>query len=230
MAYPGEHIPAAIGDWILGDELGHGNFGVVVKATRGGSADPYACKVLSKANLQDAGQLQRFEREVTATTQLKHPNLVALHDFLSDEDHYYLVMDYCPGGELFDYISRNGQLAEPFAALLFGQVAAGIAHCHSCGVAHRDIKLENILFTKFPRVKVADFGLCGFFTDGKLFNTFCGTACYAAPECLKRQTYDGRLSDVWSLGVLLFSMLTGDFLWDPTNIGAMMNAIEGSFS
>jgi serine/threonine protein kinase len=134
-------------------------------------------------------------------------------------------MDYCQGGELLSYISRNGLSAEPFAALVFGQIAAGIAHCHRSGVVHRDIKLENILFTQFPRIKITDFGLCGFITEGKLFTTFCGTACYAAPECLRRDEYDGRLSDVWSLGVLLFAMVVGEFPWDTENLGAMMKQI-----
>jgi serine/threonine protein kinase len=225
MALAPESIPPAIGDWILGDELGRGGSAVVVKATRGVNSETYACKILPLSLIQDTGNFQHFEREITATAQISHPNIVALHDFQSDGGNCYLVMDYCPGGELLHYLGRNGRLPEPLAALVCGQIVAAIAHCHRSGVAHRDIKLENVMFTEFPRLKVGDFGLCGFISQGKLFDTFCGTPCYAAPECLRRCQYDGKLSDVWSLGVLLYTMVVGSFPWDPANVPVMVNAI-----
>jgi serine/threonine protein kinase len=134
-------------------------------------------------------------------------------------------MDYCPGGQLYDLIVKNGKLAEPLAAFLFHQVASGVAHCHAFGVAHRDLKPENILLGKSNCVKVSDFGLCGLLSPDGGMRTFCGSPCYCAPECLNLVEYDGRLADVWSLGVILFAMVTGSHPWNITNTNVMITQI-----
>jgi serine/threonine protein kinase len=136
-----------------------------------------------------------------------------------------MMMDYCPGGELFDYIVNNDKLPEPTAALIFQQIASAIAYCHSFGVAHRDLKPENVLIAEFPFVKVADFGLCGFISDQQMMKTFCGSPCYCAPECLCRIQYDGRKSDIWSLGVILFAMVVGEHPWNVSNTSIMLRQI-----
>ena len=156
---------------------------------------------------------------------LKYDNLVSLSDFFWDEINFYLVIDFCPGGELFDYIVANGKLTEPIAALIFQQIVGAVAYCHSFGVAHRDLKPENILISEFPKIKVTDFGLCGYMNEEKLMQTFCGSPCYCAPECLNRLQYNGRLSDIWSLGVILYSMVTGEHPWTVSNPPLMIRQI-----
>lgn len=136
-----------------------------------------------------------------------------------------MILDLCSGGELFDYIVKNEKLSEPTAALIFQQIAAAIAYCHSYGVAHRDLKPENVLIDKFPSVKVSDFGLCGYIDGKELMKTFCGSPCYCAPETLSRIQYDGRLSDVWSMGVILYAMVTGEHPWNISNTNAMIRQI-----
>jgi serine/threonine protein kinase len=156
---------------------------------------------------------------------IKHPHLVTLHAFFSDDENFYLIMDYCPGGSLHQYIVKNNKLAEPLAAYLFEQIASAVAFCHSHGISHRDLKPENILIGKFPHLKVSDLGLCGVIAQGEMMSTFCGSPCYCAPECLSRLQYDGRLSDVWSLGVVLFAMVTGSVPWTIANTSMMLRQI-----
>jgi serine/threonine protein kinase len=148
-----------------------------------------------------------------------------------DSANFYLVIDLCSGGELFDYIVEHDRLDEPTAALIFHQIISAIAYCHSFGVAHRDLKPENVLIVDFPYVKVADFGLCGFISEQQLMRTFCGSPCYCAPECLCRIQYDGRKSDVWSLGVILFAMVIGEHPWNVTNTSIMLRQIlKGAYT
>jgi serine/threonine protein kinase len=156
---------------------------------------------------------------------LRHDHLVALRDFLWDDTNLYLVMDLCRGGELFDYLANHDRLDEPTAALVFQQIVSALAFCHSHGVAHRDLKPENVLIVSFPYVKLADFGLCGFLSDSQLMQTFCGSPGYCSPESLSRIKYDGRLSDIWSLGVLLFSIVTGEHPWNMSNAALMLRQI-----
>jgi serine/threonine protein kinase len=134
-------------------------------------------------------------------------------------------MDYCSGGNLYEYISSHGPLDEPTAASIFKQVASAVALCHSFGIAHRDLKLDNILIDQFPHVKVSDLGLCGYLSEDALMQTFCGSPCYSAPECLCRVEYDGRLADVWSLGVILYLLLVGRPPWNISNTSLMLRQI-----
>jgi serine/threonine protein kinase len=225
MRPPPSHWPQSIKNYEIGDQLGHGAFSHVCKATNVDTGATYAVKIFPKANLVGEGDLTRFQREIDTMAYLRHDNLVALHDFLWDDENFYLILDLCLGGELFDYITLHERLDEPTAALLFRQILAGVAYCHSCGVAHRDLKPENVLIVAFPHVKIADFGLCGFLSDSQLMRTFCGSPCYCAPECLSRIRYDGRQSDVWSLGVLLFAMVTGEIPWNLSNASVMLRQI-----
>ena len=144
-------------------ELGSGAFSTVYKVE---SSDDDR-----KSNMANDEDIDRFQRELDSMAYLRHPNIVQLHDFFSDADNFYLVLDYCAHGELYDYMVKNGKIQEPTAALLMQQTISAIAYCHSCGVAHRDLKPQNILIDKFPAIKVSDFGLCGYIEDRKLMQT-----------------------------------------------------------
>jgi serine/threonine protein kinase len=217
--------PDQIKHYKIGDELGSGSFSHVCKGVNTQNNTEYAIKVFPKSNLAEAGDQERFQREINTMAYLRQENLVALYDFMWDDANFYLVIDLCKGGELFDYIVDHDKLDEPTAALVFQQIVSAIAFCHSFGIAHRDLKPENVLIANFPRVKVADFGLCGFISDQQMMKTFCGSPCYCAPECLCRVQYDGRKSDIWSLGVILFAMVTGEHPWNISNTSIMLRQI-----
>jgi len=223
--------PSRINQYVFSDKIGSGSFGSVYKATNSNDGKVVAIKVIPKNSLEEDGDHDRFQREINAMAFIRHENIVSLNDFAWDSENFYLVLDYCPGGELFDYIVDHEKVAEPIAALIMRQIVAALGHCHSFGVAHRDLKPENILIEKFPNIKVSDFGLCGYLSQGKLMKTFCGSPCYCSPECLCRIQYDGRISDVWSLGVILFAMVTGEHPWNISNTSIMLRQIlKGQFS
>jgi serine/threonine protein kinase len=218
-------VAAQLDDWTFGEIVGRGAFSIVVKAIHKTSHEVLACKIITRATLADGGDRIRLQREINAMAFIRHPNLISLYDFFSDDHKFYLFMDYCPGGQLYDFIVKNEKLAEPLAAYLFCQIATGVAHLHAFGVAHRDLKPENILIGRSNQVKVSDFGLCGLVSPDQGMRTFCGSPCYCASECLNLKEYDGRLSDVWSLGVILFAMVTGAHPWNVTNPTLMLTQI-----
>lgn len=218
-------FPRLIHQYKIGSELGHGSFAYVYKAFNTKNRRSYAIKILPKKNLVSEKDVQRFQREVNATSFLRHDHIVALHDFFWDESNFYLVQDICPGGDLFSFISKNDHLEEPVAAFLFKQICEGIQYVHSFNVAHRDLKPENILIDKFPMIRITDFGLCGYIEEDFKMTTFCGSTSYCAPECLSRIEYDGKKADLWSLGVILLVMVTGDSPWDK-NAAKMISQIK----
>lgn len=215
-----------INGYDITNELGKGAYSTVYKCQKLGQI--YAIKIVPKSKIGDEKSLQRFQRELDSMALLNHPNVIHLHDFFIHEDNFCLVMDNCSGGELKNFIIKNDKLNEPTAALIFQQVCQAVAYCHQCGVAHRDLKPENILIDRFPNVKVSDFGLCGYLTDGELMSTFCGSPSYCAPECLFGKEYDGTKSDIWSLGCILFTMVTGTHPWNVLNQGVMVNQIRNA--
>ena len=219
--------PRIVGKYELLKCLGCGGFAYVYLATNGSSDEMLAIKVIPKKNVKTYDDQQRLQREIEATAFLHHPNIVQLHDFFSDIDNFYLVMDYCGGGSLNDYIKNPAipKLREDQAATIFAQIVAAVDYCHERGVVHRDLKPHNVLITKFPQIKIADFGLCGYIEKGQKMNTFCGTQCYNAPECLMKNEYDAKQSDVWSLGVILYEMVTGSHPWNTSNVNAMIQQI-----
>ena len=219
--------PRKIHQYVISAELGSGSFATVYKAFNTKNRRNYAIKIMPKSKLMNEGDTRRFQRELNASSFLRHDNIVAVHDFFWDDNNFYLVQDICNGGDLFHYITKNDHLEEPVAAFLFLQVCKAIEYCHSYNVAHRDLKPENVLIDKFPHVKITDFGLCGYIKDDIKMKTFCGSTAYCSPECLCATEYDGRLSDIWSLGILLFVMVTGDSPWDQ-NTGKMITQIKNA--
>lgn len=221
----GEEKPSALDKYVISSVLGEGAFSIVYKVEEKETGLLYAMKKIKKDSLTDSGDLVRLQREIDTMAYLQHESVVALHDFIIDENHFYLIMDYCQGGSLYEHIVSGQQIREPQAALVFRQIVNAIMFIHQHGVVHRDLKPQNILITKFPQIKVSDFGLCGFLNEDKKMKTFCGSPCYSAPECLNHIQYDGTLSDMWSLGVILYEMVTGEHPWQIRNTTAMMKQI-----
>ncbi|GAA6016884.1 hypothetical protein JCM10207_007836 [Rhodosporidiobolus poonsookiae] len=165
-------------------------------------------------------------REVEVLKNIHHPSLVSLSTTFSTPLYTVLVLDFCPGGELFDFLAEwHAEITEALARRMFGELCAAVGWMHEIGLVHRDIKLENILLTArpfpstasnilstlpTPFVKLTDFGLSRFINPSSpLLSTRCGSEAYAAPELIMGKKYDGRLTDAWALGVVLFALITG---------------------
>jgi serine/threonine protein kinase len=184
----------------------------------------------------------QLTREIHHHRQLHHPHVVQLYEVIATETSIWLVTELCAGGELFDYLVEQGRIDEFEARTLFGQLCLAVAYCHNQGVVHRDLKLENVLLDDHCQVKLSDFGFTREFERGTLMDTFCGTTGYASPEMLMGQKYLGQgLSyppypnicgdstfaevDIWSLGIILYALLTGALPFDDDDEQEMKNKI-----
>ncbi|ONM32989.1 CBL-interacting serine/threonine-protein kinase 4 [Zea mays] len=216
-----------VGKYELGSLLGRGTFAKVYLARPVAGGEFVAVKVLDKAEVMGtAGMAPRVLREVTAMRRLRHPNVLRLHEVLATRSRIYLVMELAPGGDLLSKIAAlpRRRLPEHAVRRVFGQLVAALSYCHARGVAHRDVKPQNVLLDGNGALKVSDFGLSALpdslRDDGRL-HTACGTPAYAAPEVLRRKAYDGAKADAWSCGVILFVLLAGHLPFDDANITDM---------
>ncbi|XP_047410330.1 sperm motility kinase 4A-like [Sciurus carolinensis] len=150
-----------------------------------------------------------FLSEPDMMAGLDHPNVIHLFQVFQTKDYMYLVMEHAGGGELWDLIPETGGMQEEEARTLFRQIVRAVQHCHRNGIVHLDLKPDNVVVDASGRVKLIDFGLSTRFTPGRKLNRFWGTLFYIAPEIVCEKLFEGPPADVWSLGVLLYAMLTG---------------------
>src|SRR6056297_70184 len=201
-----------IGNYEIVSELGRGGMGVVYKAREESLQRFVAIKMLGNQLVGNESIALRFMREARAVADLNHPNLVQVFRVDRHEDHPYFVMEYVEGESLKRLIQREDKMQPLRALQILKEVATGLAAAHDKGVIHRDIKPENIMLTKYGGVKVVDFGIARVEEPGTRLTTTgmgLGTPSYLSPEVCLSQDVDQR-SDIFSLGVVLFEMLTGD--------------------
>ena len=210
-------VPTEFGGYRYHSTIGKGSFAIVVLVQRISDEQFFACKVISQQYLIEHKLVESFTREVDTFSQLNHQNITKLVDFLSDEKQVYMVMEYCSHGDLHAFISQHGHLSEPQAKIIFRELVSAVSYLHSKNIAHRDLKLENILLSENMHVKLADFGFCRKVDNDELMSTKCGSPIYTAPEIITQSQYDGRIADMWSLGVILYVLLVGKIPWDTTN-------------
>ncbi|XP_004508790.1 calcium-dependent protein kinase 10 [Cicer arietinum] len=220
-----------IGDkYVLGRELGRGEFGITYLCTDKETKQELACKSISKRKLRTAVDVEDVRREVAIMSTLpEHPNVVKLKASYEDDENVHLVMELCEGGELFDRIVARGHYSERAAAHVARTIAEVVRMCHSNGVMHRDLKPENFLFANKKEnsvLKAIDFGLSVFFKPGERFSEIVGSPYYMAPEVLKRSY--GPEVDVWSAGVILYILLCGvPPFWAETEQGVALAILRG---
>ncbi|KAL4556953.1 hypothetical protein LXL04_035122 [Taraxacum kok-saghyz] len=211
----------------FGKMLGQGNFAKVYHGRDLKSGQSIAIKVIDKEKVLKVGLIDQTKREISVMKTVKHPNIIQLYEVMATKTKIYFAMEYAKGGELFEKVSK-GRLKEDVARKYFQQLILAVDHCHSRGVYHRDLKPENLLLDENGDLKVTDFGLSAHDTctrlDG-LFHTTCGTPAYVAPEVISRRGYDGGKSDIWSCGVILFVLLTGNLPFNDSNIIQMYRKI-----
>jgi carbon catabolite-derepressing protein kinase len=223
-------VPDSFGTYDIVKQIGVGGFSAVVLVRDRITGTTYACKIVTRESLIESGTFGRFEKEVRLLEQLHHPNIVPLADCLFENNYIFVVMEYCTGGELFSYLVQHGRLCENECRRMFVDIVNGLSYIHARGIAHRDLKPENILLDESLSAKIADFGLCKIVTQGKLMMTPCGSPIYAAPEVITGLGYDGRMSDIWSLGVVLYVMATASPPWQSrNNVELFKEVAKGEF-
>jgi len=205
------------------DTLGMGRHGVVKKAVHKMSGCLVALKLIPAAE----GSKKGTWTEVDALKRIRHPHVVRLLDVFTTDDKDVLVLECLSGGELFDYlVSRQLGLREPEARKFTRQIMSALDHCHGLGVVHRDLKLENLLLDSDGNVKIADFGFSNIKPNNMMCSTFVGSEAYTAPEIHAFEEYSGPAADIWSLGVIIVTILTGCHPFQDPNDAVKFHKIE----
>lgn len=229
-----------IGKYEIGRVLGKGNFSKVRLATDTTNGERYAIKIIDKALLARDHLEDQIRREISIMKVLRHKYIVQMREAFQTTKHMYVVMELVEGGELFDMVADQGRLPEDVARKYFQQLLVSVRYCHANKIAHRDLKLENLLLDSKGNLKVSDFGLANMQVtpDASVLRTVCGTPNYVAPEVIKMNSqprnasgervggYNGFTADVWSCGVILFIMLSGRQAFDDDDLRALFNKIE----
>ncbi|KAF2725610.1 kinase-like protein [Polychaeton citri CBS 116435] len=198
-----------VGSYTLGRLLGKGSFGKVYlghhKLTNGSKV------VLKSADKSDAN----LAREIHHHRQFLHPHIARLYEVIVTESLVWLVLEYCPGDELYNHLLQHGRIEVEKVQKIFTQLVGAVSYVHGKNCVHRDLKLENILLDKHENVKLIDFGFTREYQGSTSYlQTWCGTVCYSAPEMLKGEKYAGEKVDLWSLGIILYALLCGELPFD----------------
>lgn len=206
-----------IGKYRLLKTIGKGNFAKVKLARHVLTNREVAIKVIDKKTMNQTS-LNKLFREVRIMKLLHHPNVVQLFEVIETDRTLHLVMEYANGGEVFDYLVAHGRMKEREARTKFRQILSAVQYMHQKRIVHRDLKAENLLLDSGMNIKIADFGFSNEFTPGTKLDTFCGSPPYAAPELFQGKKYDGPEVDVWSLGVILYTLVSGSLPFDGQNL------------
>jgi MAP/microtubule affinity-regulating kinase len=202
-----------IEEYALGQTLGFGAYAVVKLASHLKTQEKFAIKTYEKVKLLDPQRKKNLISEIKVLKSLSHPHVIKLKEAIDSPKQIHLVMEYAGGCSLWSFLKKrsNRALPESLAKKYFSQLVSGMSYCHSQGVLHRDLKLENILLDSSNSVKIIDFGFATFVRSPEYSKLFCGTPSYMAPEIVGKRENPGAPADVWALGVLLFVMLTGSY-------------------
>ena len=217
----------AVGEFVLGRTLGVGATGKVKLGTHRVTGLQVAIKIISKETLEaKPGMRKKMEREIAVLRLVNHPNVMKLFDVYETSRYLFLVLEYVQGGELFDHLVRKGRLLPDEALRFFQQIIHGVEYCHKHMVCHRDLKPENLLLDENGNVKLADFGMASIMKSNSLLETSCGSPHYACPEVVTGQPYSGEAADIWSVGVILYALLTGRLPFDDNNIRRLLKKVR----
>jgi serine/threonine-protein kinase ULK/ATG1 len=196
-----------IGDYKILKKIGKGSFSNVFKAHKLDDENAfYAIKIVSLKNLSNK-IIENIKNEINIMLKINHENIIKLHETITSHKYIYLIMDYCDGGDLYKFIKKHGKLSEEESKKYFLQISKGLHFLYSKNLIHRDLKPHNILITSNNILKICDFGFVKESNENMLYDTLCGSPIYMAPEILKYKKYDSKV-DLWSMGIILFEMLT----------------------
>ena len=215
----------------LKEELGNGGFSIVYRVSDKQYSQDFAVKIIRFAddddeNVEKRNELSKsYEAECQALMKFYHPNIISIFKHFTTDKYLIMVLEYCSGGSLDDYIQKHGPIPPPLLYDLCNQLISALQYIHSKNIAHRDIKPANIFLDKYSRLKLADFGLAIEAKSQKIQDAG-GSLSYLPPEIARKGSYDPKLSDIWSLGITFYQMASGSLPWHPLNVGDLLNAIE----
>jgi serine/threonine protein kinase len=198
-------------DYRLEKTIGKGSYGKVKLATQLSTNEKLALKFISRASIKKPTHWTRIRREINLLRAMHHPHIVKLYDYKDNGSDILLMMEYISGGDLFDRIvhHRDQRFSEKEARPLFRQIISAVDYCHQNRIIHRDLKPENLMVDDRNQIKLIDFGFANIYSPRGYLETNCGSPLYASPEIVQGVKYVGPEVDIWSLGVILFAMLTG---------------------
>ena len=206
--------------------LGKGAFGKVNLGLHTLTGRLVAIKSINKEKIKNERQKQKIKQETTIMETLsKSKNIVKIFETYETKKHICIVMEYICAGDLLTYIKKRSKLTEPVAKFIFKQIILGIKHIHDNGIIHRDIKLDNILLDLDNNIKICDFGVSRKVNNGDILFEQCGTPAYIAPEILINKGYEGFGVDIWSAGVVLYAMLSGNVPFRGNNLKELHDLI-----
>ncbi|XVF41249.1 hypothetical protein PTKIN_Ptkin01aG0265400 [Pterospermum kingtungense] len=206
--YPLDHQSVGLADFEVLKVVGQGAFGKVYQVRRSGSSEIYAMKVMRKDKIMEKNHAEYMKSERDILTKVDHPFIVQLRYSFQTKYRLYLVLDFVNGGHLFFQLYRQGLFREDLARIYTAEIVSAVSHLHANGIMHRDLKPENILLDADGHVMLADFGLAKEFDENTRSNSMCGTLEYMSPEIVLGKGHD-KAADWWSVGILLYEMLTG---------------------
>ena len=224
-----------IDNYIIGKKLGEGTFSKVYIGTHKKTKEKVAIKVMSKNQIKEESDKQRIIKEINIQKRCHHINIIQQYNIIETKTLIYIITEYASGGELFDYIVQKKKLYEIEACRFYNQIISGLEYLHKQRICHRDLKPENLLLDSNKILKIADFGLSSLYNktnykNNKL-NTPCGSPCYAAPEMVSGKKYNGSSVDIWSSGIVLFTMVCGYLPFEDDNQRILFDKIaRGIFS
>uniref|UniRef100_A0AC35U5J6 Non-specific serine/threonine protein kinase n=1 Tax=Rhabditophanes sp. KR3021 TaxID=114890 RepID=A0AC35U5J6_9BILA len=222
---PNPIVEPLAGKYLLGEQLGCGGFGTVHLATHVLTGGKVAIKIIDKK--KHGKDMKFIETELQALKELAHQNICRMYQQVETKQYLYFIMEYCNGGEMFDYIIKKERLEESEARHFFRQLIQAMAYVHSSGYCHRDLKPENLLITDDLKLKLIDFGLCAkpnnLYTD--TLKDYCGSPAYAAPELFDEKPYLGHHVDLWSMGVILYTLLCGCLPFEDESLSKLRQKV-----
>ncbi|XP_057302084.1 testis-specific serine/threonine-protein kinase 3-like [Hydractinia symbiolongicarpus] len=215
----------------LGEQLGKGSYAIVRSASSKKHKRRVAIKIISKKKAPEDYLTKFLPREIQVLKRLRHSNCISLLEAIETNTRIYLIMNLAENGDLLEYIRERGPMPDDDARRYFRQLITATDYFHSLGIVHRDLKCENLLLDINHNIVVSDFG----FARGQMINpetgkrrlsqTFCGSYAYAPPEILRGIAYDGTVADIWSLGVVLYTMVSASLPFDDSNLKTLLEQV-----